>query len=437
MSQVAERHAPLALFFEGFRADPAFGPAALTEARQSAFARVRDRGFPTPRDEEWRFTNVAPALAPAYVRPSAGAPSREAIAAYGFGDAVAHQAVLVNGRLDTELSWLDRLPKGLTVCGFGEALAAGRLSLDELFVAVPPTQFAELNTACFEGGVFIDVADAAVVTEPLHVLSIVTTGADPVFIAPRIVVRVGERAQASLVESHASLGDGTALTVPVADVRVGPGGVLRHVKLGRESSAVFHLAATTIDVARGGVYDSRAVTLGGRLVRNDIVATLSGEGGECTLDGLYVADGASLVDTHTTIDHAQAHCPSHEVYKGILSGAAQAVFNGKIIVRPGAQKTDAKQTNKALLLSDDARINTKPQLEIFADDVRCTHGAAIGQLDEDALFYLRARGVAALDARNMLIHAFAGEVIDEIDIPAVRETAMHLMERKLSLTELT
>ncbi len=156
------------------------------------------------------------------------------------------------------------------------------------------------------------------------------------------------------------------------------------------------------------------MTLGGRIARNDIVATLAGDGAECTLDGLYVADGDTLVDTHTTIDHAMPHCPSHELYKGILSGRARAVFNGKIIVRQDAQKTNAKQTNKALLLSDDAQINTKPQLEIFADDVKCTHGAAIGQLDEDALFYLQARGIAADDARNLLIHAFAGEVLDGV-----------------------
>ncbi|HUF46689.1 MAG TPA: Fe-S cluster assembly protein SufD [Vicinamibacterales bacterium] len=436
MSQVAERHAPLALLFEGFRADAAFGPPDLAEVRQAAFARVLDRGFPTTRDEEWRFTNVAPALAPPYVRPAAGRPADAVIAPFRFGDAVPHEAVLVNGRLDAGLSSLDRLPAGVTVRSFAEAIAAGRVSIDECYSAVPPTIFAELNAALFEGGVVVEVAEGAVVAEPIHVLSVVTTGAAPVFVAPRLVVRIGEQAQASLVESHVSLGEGTALTVPVVDIRVAPGGVLRHVKLEYESAAVFHLAATTVDVARAAVHDSRAITLGGRLVRNDIVATLTGEGAECTLDGLYVADGDTLVDTHTTIDHAQAHCPSHEVYKGILTGRAQAVFNGKIIVRPDAQKTDAKQTNKALLLSDDARINTKPQLEIFADDVRCTHGAAIGQLDEDALFYLRARGVAAHDARNMLIHAFAGEVIDEITIPAVRETAMRLMEQKLSLGEL-
>jgi Fe-S cluster assembly protein SufD len=175
------------------------------------------------------------------------------------------------------------------------------------------------------------------------------------------------------------------------------------------------------------------VTLGGRIARNDLVSTLAGEGAECTLDGLYVAGGDSLVDTHTTIDHAMPHCPSHELYKGILADKARAVFNGKIVVRQDAQKTNAKQTNKALLLSDQAQINTKPQLEIFADDVKCTHGAAIGQLDEDALFYMRARGIGEADARNLMIHAFAGEVLDGVREDVVREQAMRLLEEKLSL----
>jgi Fe-S cluster assembly protein SufD len=188
-----------------------------------------------------------------------------------------------------------------------------------------------------------------------------------------------------------------------------------------------------VRLSRAGTYDSRAITLGGRIVRNDIVSRLEGEGAECTLDGLYVADGETLVDTHTTIDHARAHCPSHEVYKGIMAGRAQAVFNGKIIVRPDAQKTDAKQTNKALLLSDNAQINSKPQLEIFADDVRCTHGATVGQLDEDQLFYLRARGLSQMTARNMLIHAFAGDVLAGVRVDAVRELTLRLVDEKLNI----
>jgi Fe-S cluster assembly protein SufD len=187
-----------------------------------------------------------------------------------------------------------------------------------------------------------------------------------------------------------------------------------------------------VQLDRASTFASRAITLGGRIARNDIVARLNGEGAECTLNGLYIGTGESLVDTHTTIDHAKAHCPSHELYKGILAGHSRAVFNGKIIVRPDAQKTDAKQTNKALLLSDGAQVNTKPQLEIFADDVRCTHGAAIGQLDDDALFYLRARGIAESDARHLLIEAFAREVIDGIPVEPLRVELMQALEAKLA-----
>jgi Fe-S cluster assembly protein SufD len=188
-----------------------------------------------------------------------------------------------------------------------------------------------------------------------------------------------------------------------------------------------------VNTERAGTFTSHAITIGGRIARNDILSVLNGEGAECTLNGLYVATGETLVDTHTTIDHAKAHCPSHEVYKGILDDRARAVFNGKILVRQDAQKTDAKQTNRALLLSDDAQINTKPQLEIFADDVKCTHGAAVGQLDEDALFYLRARGIDERSAQVMLIHAFAGQILDGIRSEAVRDVALHAVDRKLSI----
>jgi len=194
------------------------------------------------------------------------------------------------------------------------------------------------------------------------------------------------------------------------------------VKVQTESDAAFHLATSHVRLQRASTFTSRALTFGGRISRNDITSVLDGEGAECTLNGLYIATGDTLVDTHTTIDHAKPHCPSHEVYKGILAGKSRAVFNGKIIVRQDAQKTDAKQTNKALLLTDDAQINTKPQLEIFADDVKCTHGAAIGQLDEEAIFYLRTRGMTYAEARDMLIHAFAGQVLEGVQIEPLRES---------------
>ena len=206
----------------------------------------------------------------------------------------------------------------------------------------------------------------------------------------------------------------------MTEVFVGENAVLDHYKVQQESGRRVPRRQHARATARSATFSSHSFSLGGKLVRNDVIAILDGEGGECTLNGLYLADGERLVDNHTTIDHAKPHCPSHEVYKGILGGTARAVFNGKIIVRQDAQKTDAKQTNRALLLSDGATINTKPQLEIFADDVKCTHGAAIGQLDDDAIFYLRARGLTFAEARDMLIHAFAGQILDRVKIEPLR-----------------
>ena len=239
--------------------------------------------------------------------------------------------------------------------------------------------------------------------------------------ATRLLVAVGEQSQLTLIESYAGLpGAGQGFTNAVTDVLVGERAVVDHYKMQRETASAYHTAAMFVRCGRSATFSSQSFATGGRLVRNDIFATLDGDGAECTLNGLYLAGGDTLVDNHTSIDHVKPHCPSHEVYKGILSGHAKAVFNGKIVVRQDAQKTDAKQTNKALLLSDTAGINTKPQLEIFADDVKCTHGAAIGQLDDDAMFYLRARGIAEPDARNMLVHAFAGEILDRIKVDAVK-----------------
>ncbi|HET9369024.1 MAG TPA: Fe-S cluster assembly protein SufD [Vicinamibacterales bacterium] len=435
MTQVAERHEALASAFEAFRSQPASGAGTLRELRSDAFARFLDRGWPTTRDEEWRHTSIAP-IASATFGPTTGPePSRQALEPFLFDGDIRHQMVVVNGRLSAALSTVDALPAGVTVRSLAAALAAG--APGALAAAMRPntgtTPLVDLNTAFFEEGVLVEIAAKAIVADPIHVL-FVTSVDRPAMVPTRLAVVAGAESQATIVETYTGVGAGGSFTNAVTHVAVGAGGHVDHVKLQREPADAFHLSSTFVRLERAAVFASRAITLGGRIGRNDITATLAGEGAECTLNGVYVADGDTLVDTHTTIDHAEPHCPSHEVYKGILGGKARAVFNGKIIVRPQAQKTDAKQTNKALLLSDDAQINTKPQLEIFADDVKCTHGAAIGQLDEDAMFYLRARGVAVKDARNMLIHAFAGEVLDGIAVDAVRDRALRLIDDKLHLT---
>jgi Fe-S cluster assembly protein SufD len=427
MAPVAERHETYVAGFEAFRRSAAFGPEWLSSAREDAFSRFLQRGLPTTREEEWKFTNTAPIAQVAFQPASGLQPARvdaATLSPWRFGEAHT-PVVVVNGRrLDTP----GALPKGVTVRRPQRAddlpgLGASSRSANP---------FVALNTAFFEDAIVVDVAPHAVVAEPLHLLIYAGGFDDPAIVAPRIAIHVGEAAQVSIVETYAS-GAGALLTTAVTDVVVGPGAIVDHVKIQHEAATAFHLASLFVRLARASTFTSQAITIGGRIARNDILATLDGEGAECTLNGLYVAGDDALVDTHTTIDHAKAHCPSHEVYKGILSGRARAVFNGKIIVRQDAQKTDAKQTNKALLLTDDAQINTKPQLEIFADDVKCTHGAAIGQLDEDALFYLRARGIGELEARNMLIHAFAGQVLDAIKVAAVRDWTMRTIDQKLSL----
>ena len=424
----------LAATFEAFRKEPVFAAGGINALREAAFARFLAAGFPTTKLEEWRHTNVAPLAQTEFGRAPIGEVSRAAVEPLLFAAEIPHRVVLVNGRWSAALSSLAGLPAGVSVRSLREAIAAGDAAVHATLTDAPPlTPFVDLNTALVEDGVVVTIQPGVIVSEPLHIVSITTAAPRAMVICPRILIQAGEHSQSYFVESYAGVSSVTSFTNSVTSVDVAASALVDHVKLQREQASTFHLGAMFARVGRAGVFRSHAVTLGGKISRNDIVSTLAGEGAECTLDGLYVADGDTLVDTHTTIDHAMPHCPSHELYKGILTGKARAVFNGKIVVRQDAQTTNAKQTNKALLLSDEAQINTKPQLEIFADDVKCTHGAAIGQLDEDAMFYMQARGISFADARNLLIHAFAGEVLDGVREEVVRERAMRLLEDKLSL----
>jgi len=438
MAHVAERHESLVSAFEAFRKTPAFGQDHAGRDREAAFQRFIDAGFPTTRDEDWRFTNVAPIAQTSFVRADDASPARAAIEPFLFS--ILPAIVVVNGRLSKALSNLGDLPAGVTLREVRSSNFEVRSSANAVF--------ADLNAAFVEDAIVLDVAPKTVAGAPVQVLFVTVARTDVArtdvartelrselhpIVAPRLVVHVGEGAECSVIESYATIGDGTTFTNAVTEFHLAPSAILDHVKFQRESLAAFHIANVSVRLDRASTFASRSLTFGGRITRNDITATLDGDGAECTLNGLYVAGGDSLVDNHTTIDHAKPHCPSQEVYKGILSGRAKAVFNGRIIVELDAQKTNAKQTNKALLLSGDAQINTKPQLEIFADDVKCTHGAAIGQLDEDAMFYLRARGIGEVEAKAMLIHAFAGQVLEEIRNDAVRAGALKLLDDKLQI----
>jgi Fe-S cluster assembly protein SufD len=316
------------------------------------------------------------------------------------------------------------LGKGVLATSLGQALATDPGLVDPYFTrcACFDTQaFVALNTAFTEDGAFLHIPANAVVPEPVHILYLTTAGARAVT-HPRTIIVAGDNSQARIIESYGGHDGDRYLTNAVTEVVVGENANIEHYRVQREGHHACHVSSTYVFLERSGVFAQQAFTFGGALVRNDVNASLGAEGITCTLNGLYLANGTRLVGNFTSIDHAKPHCESHEVYKGMLDGQARAVFNGKIFVRPQAQKTDAKQTNQVLLLSDDATINTKPQLEIFADDVKCTHGATVGQLDDTALFYLRARGIGHQQARAMLVHAFASDVIDRVKIEPLRES---------------
>ena len=407
-------------------------PRWVAQARESAIAQFERLGFPTTKIEQWRFTSVEPIAERTFVL-ATGSAAQAAPLARALGNPIAH-GVCVNGRFAPQLSNLDKLPKGVQVLGL-EATLASQPSLIEPYLSklslTQTSAFTSLNTAFLRDGVVVVIPARVVVEQPIEITFASVSENGGSVSHPRLLIVAGEASQATVLERY--VGQGAAFTNAVAEVWLGASAVVDHYKLQEEAAEAFHIASMFLHAARGGTFSSNSLTFGGRLVRNDVIATLDGEGVDCTLNGLYVGRGAQLIDNHTTIDHAMPHCGSHEVYKGILADQARAVFNGKIIVRPDAQKTDAKQTNKALLLSDDANVNSKPELEIFANDVKCTHGAAIGQLDEDAMFYLRARGIDDWSARVMLIHAFAGDLLDRISAESVRTTAMKAVEQKLAI----
>ena len=436
--------APLDALADAFEAvrRTAPSPGAIADLRRRAFERFSTLGMPTTRLERWRFTNVAPIAGTAFTLASLAdrAAAKVDTPSHVLTGVVAARLTFINGRYVAPASDLAGLPAGVEVGSLAEALAAdaaGTRDAVEAHLAsvagIDDEPFTALNTALLHDGAVVHVPANTVVEQPIQLLfvTIPPEGGAPVMTHPRVLIVAGENSQVRLVESYGGGGESPYLTNAVTEVVAGPGAVVDHYKLVRESLAGYHIAAMHVRLARAANFSSHAVTLGGAIVRNDVQAMLDGEGVECTLNGLYVANGRRLIDNHTTIRHAKPHCSSHELYKGILADQARAVFNGKIIVAIDAQKTDAKQTNKALLLSEDAQINTKPELEIFADDVKCTHGATVGQLDDDALFYLRTRGLGLEQARSVLIHAFASDLLNRIAVEPIRAQLDALLLRQL------
>jgi len=403
--------------------------AWLERLRAGAMERFEESGFPSVKDEEWKYTNVAAIAAvdfqPASLQTSAeGEVDLQGLALFRHLETAKSQLVFFNGKLRKDLSALTAIPEGVVALDLSAAIADERyreiiwkhLAQQADYVV---NGFTALNTALISHGAFVYIPKDAIVSVPLNLLFI----SDGAHVAsfPRVLVVAEDNSSATLIESYASTKDSKYFTNAVVEIVLKDGASLEHYKLQRESTEAFHIATTVADLGRNSRYDATTITFGAQLSRHDFHVTMDHEGAECWVDGLYLVTGSQHTDTHSVIDHRKPHCTSHQLYKGILDGKSRAVFNGKVFVRHDAQKTDAMQTNKNLLLSNEARVDTKPQLEILADDVKCAHGAAVGQIEEDELFYLETRGLHPDLARNLLTYGFAEEVIGKIKIDSIRK----------------
>ncbi|MCL5283933.1 MAG: Fe-S cluster assembly protein SufD [Armatimonadetes bacterium] len=412
-------------------------PVWLREMRGKAIAQFLDTGFPGTDEEEWRFTNLAPIAERSYRLPEF--PTLEAstirrIASLPVVAAAHCRLVFVNGYLIPELSSTSHLHPSVQL----QNIASAALTSDSIverelsqYAAVSKSSFTALNTAFLHDGAYVRVVPSQAVDEPIYLIYVTVPAADPVMIFPRNLILIGENSTAKLVEVYLSLADGIYWNNAVSETVIGEGARLEHIKYQLEAESAFHISTQQSHIGRDAVYSSTSIAMGSRLARNNLNAILAGMGGECTLNGLYLIAGNQRLDNHTLIEHTVPECASHELYKGILNGHSHAVFNGRVRVRPGAQKTDAKQTNKNLLLSNDALVNTQPQLEIYADDVKCTHGATIGQLDEEAVFYLRSRGIDLEAASGLLTYGFASDVIDRVSVEPLRNLFNDALRERL------
>jgi Fe-S cluster assembly protein SufD len=408
----------------------------LHEVRKQALQRFTELGFPTTRNEEWKYTNVAP-IAKTPFRPVLVSPrgvSKNDVERFSFTGFEGHRLVFVDGHFVQSLSTLLPLPEGVVLGSLAAAIRTNNEAVNAHLARYAPfidNAFTSLNTAFMRDGATVIIPDGIELGKPIHLLFIATGNEDAAAIHPRNLIVVGKRGNVQLVEHYVALSHATYFTNTVTEVLLGEEAVVEHEKLQLEGDHAYHIASTHVHQQGGSRYLSNSVALGGLIVRNNITAVLDAEGIDCTLNGLTLATAQQLIDNHTAIDHAKPNCSSHELYKTILDGKAHGVFNGKIFVRKDAQKTDAKQTNKTLLLSDHAHIDTKPQLEIFADDVKCTHGATVGQIDAEALFYLRSRGIDEEMAKDLLAYAFASDVINRIQIEPLRAMLDNLLHERL------
>jgi Fe-S cluster assembly protein SufD len=397
----------------------------LRKLRRDAFARFCEVGFPTTHDEDWRFTNVSAIGQTAFrlTRNGRVQLSRQQLEPYRV-PGVGCQLVFVNGRFARELSSLGNLPDTVKVSSLAGEISSNPGAIEAHFgryLDIRRDAFCALNTAFVEDGAFVHIPRGTLVEEPICLLFVSTGGDAPSMSHPRNLIVAEENSQATFLEDYVSLDGGAVFCNTVTELVAGDHTVLSHYMIEREHMQAFNISTLRIQQGRSANVVSHSVLLGGALVRNNVHPVLAGEGGECVINGLFIGNGHQHLDNYMLVEHASPHCGSRQFYNGILDGHAHGVFHGRIIVHKDAQKTDAKQTNRNLLLSDHAQIDTKPQLEIYADDVKCTHGATIGQIEGDALFYLRSRGIDEVSARKLLLFAFASECLDRMKHGPVRK----------------
>jgi Fe-S cluster assembly protein SufD len=412
--------------FQRFEQEPAQS-SWVFPLRKAGISRFVERGFPSLHDEDWRFTNVAP-LARLPFEPVFNASADEvpsnAIAGLTFTGIEACRLVFIDGHYNAKLSQPKSLPQGVIAASLASSLKDHSALLEKhlsRYSGEADNPFASLNSAFFQDGAFIYIPQGKQVETPIHLLFISTGKQSGATTHPRNLIVAEKGSQVTILENYAGLADTAYFTNAITEISGGEGAVIEHCKFQDEAPSAFHIAGIHAQLARNCNLLAHSIAVGARLSRNDIRTSLRGEGVECTQNGLYLTNGEQLADHHMVIEHAAPRCNSHEYYNGILNGRSKGVFHGRILVRQIAQKTDAKQTNKNLLLSDTATADTKPQLEIYADDVKCTHGATVGQLNDESIFYLRARGIGAERAKRMLIHAFAAEITDRIRFLPARE----------------
>jgi len=410
--------------------------------RESAMDRFELLGFPTVKDEEWKYTNLAPVSKESFLPATKESNmTAEEASRFAYPETAQSHVVLVNGKFREDLSQTSELGSVVVLDLFTATVDARYSKIIRSYLArnanYDDRGLTALNTAFLESGLFILIPRNVELKTPLQI-SLIADPAEPrAMTFPRVLLVAEENSSAKIIENFVASGEGSYFTNAVVELVLENGARLTHTRLQRESLEAVHVGTTSVELGRASNYNSTAINLGAKLARHDISVVMDHDGAECWVDGLYVVGPDQHSDTHSLIDHKQPYCNSHQLYKGILDGNGRAVFNGKVFVREGAQKTDAMQTNKNLLLSPQARVDTKPQLEIYADDVKCAHGAAIGQLEQDELFYLQARGINPELAKSVLTYGFAEEVIGKIEVESIRkeldEAVMNQLHTRLEV----